>query len=138
MDLYDVAVARKLSSGGGGGGGSSDFSTAEVTLNMTLPLGVTAEDIGLSDVDLGLYTARKIGATNNKVSVIIQSGRSTYAYGVYATSSDFEEYVLDTSSPITTTGGVVWDADEECFEINADGTITASLIIDSGGGGGLL
>ena len=25
MDLYDVAVARKLSSGGGGGGGSSDF-----------------------------------------------------------------------------------------------------------------
>ena len=33
MDLYDVAVARKLSSGGGGGGGSSDFSTAEVTVN---------------------------------------------------------------------------------------------------------
>ena len=32
MDLYDVAVARKLSSGGGGGGGSSDFSTAEVTI----------------------------------------------------------------------------------------------------------
>ena len=30
MDLYDVAVARKLSSGGGGG--SSDFSTAEVTV----------------------------------------------------------------------------------------------------------
>ena len=31
MDLYDIAVARKLSSGGGGGG-SSDFSTAEVTV----------------------------------------------------------------------------------------------------------
>ena len=31
MDLYDIAVARKLSSGGGGGG-SSDFSTAEVTI----------------------------------------------------------------------------------------------------------
>ena len=30
MDLYDIAIARKLSSGGGGGG-SSDFSTAEVT-----------------------------------------------------------------------------------------------------------
>ena len=32
MDLYDVAVARKLSSGGGGGGGSSDFSTALLTV----------------------------------------------------------------------------------------------------------
>ena len=33
MDLYDIAVARKLSSGGGGGG-SSDFYTAEVTLKL--------------------------------------------------------------------------------------------------------
>ena len=32
MDLYDIAVARKLSGGSGGGGGSSDFSTAEVTV----------------------------------------------------------------------------------------------------------
>ena len=31
MNLYDIAIARKLS-GGGGGGGSSDFSTAEVTI----------------------------------------------------------------------------------------------------------
>lgn len=37
MDLYDVAVARKLSSGGGGGGGSSDFSTAEVTVVGVAP-----------------------------------------------------------------------------------------------------
>ena len=33
MDLFDIAVARKLSSGGGGG--SSDFSTATVTLNTS-------------------------------------------------------------------------------------------------------
>ena len=33
MDLYDIAVARKLSGGSGGGGGSSDFTTATVTLN---------------------------------------------------------------------------------------------------------
>lgn len=135
MDLYDIAVARKLSSGGGGGG-SSDLSTAEVTLNITLPLGVTAEEIGLKSVSVREYTALRIGATNNKVSVIIQSGQSTFADGVYAMSTNFDEYVLDTSSPITTTGGIVWDADEERFEINADGTITASLII--GGGGGLL
>ena len=30
MNLYDVAIARKLS--GGGGGGSSDASTAKITL----------------------------------------------------------------------------------------------------------
>ena len=34
-DLFDIALARKLSGGGGGGGGSSDFSTAEVTLVAT-------------------------------------------------------------------------------------------------------
>lgn len=32
MDLYDIAIAKKLSSSGGGGGGSSDFSTAKLTL----------------------------------------------------------------------------------------------------------
>lgn len=33
MDLYDIAIAKKLS--GSGGGGSSDFSTAEVTVQIT-------------------------------------------------------------------------------------------------------
>lgn len=33
MDLFDIAVARKLSGGGGGGGGGdSDFSTATMTV----------------------------------------------------------------------------------------------------------
>lgn len=37
MDLFDIAVARKLSGGsGGGGGGDSDFSTAQVTVTTTL------------------------------------------------------------------------------------------------------
>ena len=34
MDLFDIAVAKKLSGGGGGGGGGdSDFSTAQVTIS---------------------------------------------------------------------------------------------------------
>ena len=36
MDLFDIAVARKLSSGGGGGG-SSDFSMANVTVTNSTP-----------------------------------------------------------------------------------------------------
>ena len=37
MDLYDIAIAKKLSggSGGGGGGGSSDFSTATISFDGT-------------------------------------------------------------------------------------------------------
>ena len=31
MDLYDIAIAKKLSGSGGGGGSSSDFTTATVT-----------------------------------------------------------------------------------------------------------
>ena len=46
MDLYDIAVARKLS-GGGGGGGSSDFKkvTVEsmaVSSSITFTLDITA------------------------------------------------------------------------------------------------
>ena len=35
IDLYELAIARKLSGGGGGGGGSSDFSTAKLWLVTT-------------------------------------------------------------------------------------------------------
>ena len=34
MDYYDILLASKLSEGGSGGGGSSDFSTANVTVNV--------------------------------------------------------------------------------------------------------
>ena len=60
MDLYDVAVARKLSSGGGGGGGSSDFSTAEVTVTnstgagLELPLAVIEDDATLGSIYLDI------------------------------------------------------------------------------------
>lgn len=38
MDLFDIAVARKLSGGGGGGGGSSDFTTCTVTVTGVNPI----------------------------------------------------------------------------------------------------
>lgn len=34
MDLFELAVAKKLAGGGGGGGGSSDFTTATVTMTL--------------------------------------------------------------------------------------------------------
>ena len=40
MDLFELAVAKKLAGGGGGGGGDSDFSTCTVTIitNSRSPL----------------------------------------------------------------------------------------------------
>lgn len=35
MNLYDIAIAKKLS-GGGGGGGGGDFYTAEATLKLAV------------------------------------------------------------------------------------------------------
>ena len=35
MNLFELAVARKLSGGSGGGGGSSDLSLATITFHMT-------------------------------------------------------------------------------------------------------
>lgn len=39
MDLYDIAIARKLAGGsGGGGGGSSDFTTCTMTVTGVDPI----------------------------------------------------------------------------------------------------
>ena len=41
MDLFELAVAKKLAGGGGGGGGgSSDFSTAELSVDISGNAGV--------------------------------------------------------------------------------------------------
>ena len=47
MNLYDIAIARKLS-GGGGGGGSSDFTKAEVTI---IPHPIYGSNIQLAPFD---------------------------------------------------------------------------------------
>ena len=67
MDLYDIAIAKKLSSSGGGGG-SSDFSTAEVTFNcidnepeMTLPF--------INIQDDGVYSSLNITQNTQTVTV---------------------------------------------------------------------
>ena len=38
MNVFDIAIARALSSGGGGGGGDSDFSTAAMTVIGNAPV----------------------------------------------------------------------------------------------------
>ena len=72
MDLYDVAVARKLSSGGGGGGGSSDFSTAEVTFvnNATVVYDVIFPYI----LDDYMYSSTSSGFIAGNKEVVLYKG----------------------------------------------------------------
>lgn len=84
MDLYDIAIARKLSGGGGGGGGGdSDFSIAQVTVT-----------ISTSGAYINLCVAIDAGGFAYTVSPLQESG--TYSAVLYkggalaAVPADFE------------------------------------------------
>ena len=69
MDLFDIAVARKLSSGGGGGGGSSDFSTAEVTVTITGESYLYIPTVVSTPMDAIIN--RQVNAMSGEVSLIV-------------------------------------------------------------------
>ena len=124
----DADISRMPGSGGGGGG-SSDFSTAEVTLNLTVE-GKTITAEGLKEVYLDFpsqnepYQAGYIIAENHVLSVVMYQGTAT-AYGLVARVVG-EEYTDIVGVP-TTTGDVTWNTENSCFVITGNGTITATL-----------
>ena len=69
MDLYDIAVARKLSGGSGGGGGSSDFSTAEVTITITGESYIQIPTVVSTPMDAIIN--RQVQAVSGEVSLIV-------------------------------------------------------------------
>ncbi len=90
MNLYDIAIARKLSSGGGGGG-DSDFSTAEVTVmgndSISLPTcesmmgmeGITISNLGDgASAIVPLWKGHLYRSTTGGVEV---SGNAELIYG---------------------------------------------------------
>lgn len=81
MDLFDIAVARKLS-GGGGGGGDSDFSTAEVTAIMPVPRPVA----GFWIVEDELYDSAVFIGTSTH-SAILYKGQQVLYFGDDAPSA---------------------------------------------------
>lgn len=109
MDLFDIAIARKLSGGGGGGGGGdSDFSTAQVTFSglLTAPIylavAVEYEEDSMSAVGID---------EEGTFSVILYKGM---AYGYY-----------EGTGTVVGTGGVSVENDGTIF-VTGDGTITIS------------
>ena len=109
MDLYDVAVARKLSSGGGGG--SSDFSTAEVTIiNNSGGSVQCAIPFVLVDNNM-IYTQMQL-ATGFEHTTIIPLYKSTTRICLFSKG-------IEVSGNITDIDGIV-------FEVTGDCTITIS------------
>lgn len=113
MNLYDIAIARKLS-GGGGGGGSSDFSTAKITIAsgltrwvmaFSLPIIVEELDdlIGNLEISKEEYSA--------PLSVVLYKGQCTGA-------------VYTEDGTISVSGNATFDGEE--IIITGDCTITIS------------
>ena len=95
MDLYDVAVARKLSSGGGGG--SSDFSTAEVTF---------------------------INNTYDPVQVSIPFINGNYSYGQETDEGSFVSSGTSTKSVIVYKNGAVVGVFGKGLDVQVSGSAT--------------
>ena len=109
MDLYDVAVARKLSSGGGGGGGSSDFSTAEVTIN------------GSGSFQLRFALVYTSGVMDGMTDgCVVSVGTYTAILGANGA------LLTDYTDAITSTTGAIQTVDKGEYLITGDCTITIS------------
>lgn len=107
MDLYDIAIAKKLS-GSGGGGGSSDFSTATVTYetDQVFPLYMARAD----DLMEGLTPMVR---TEGEYIVPLYKGK---AFAIWPQSIEDLE--------IETTGDITFDSEHKVFTITGDGTIS--------------
>lgn len=92
MDLYDIAVARKLSGGSGGGGGNSDFSTAEVTIIPPVPMPVVG--FWIVDDEFG-DTAIFIGTSTH--TAILYKGQQVLYFDDAPSAVSGAAEIVDTS-----------------------------------------
>ena len=113
MNLFDIAVARKLS-GGGGGGGSSDFSTAEVTVN----------DVSEAQPIIWLCRAFSVnmGGADFRISTPTAQGSGTYTAILYYGQAELS--VNDPGSYNISTTGNIDEMGEGSYLITGDCTIT--------------
>lgn len=131
----DGEVYNKVTVNVEGGGGGGDFSTAEVTLNLTPPEGVTlvSESVltSVSSPDLqSLYQCGNVTANNHIVTLIIntaviESEGFCRIDGIFAYDSEDNEYAE--ISNITVTEDIIYDSDYGTFRVNGNGTISADI-----------
>lgn len=116
-------------------GGSSDFSTAEVTLNLTLPEGVTADVEYLATCLLPYpdlitappYTSEFINAENHVVVLPMYQGKAYFL--MPAANANDVSYIITDPSDVVLSGSVVFDEQSQLFYVTGDCTITATLAL---------
>lgn len=109
MNLYDIAVARKLS--GGGGGGSSDFSGAEVTIvtaiNEEIEISVvyvTEESFGIPYEHFDKYYYMEASMSPATITVPLYKGKADCFVGGNYTVSVSGDASINEMHTITITG----------------------------------
>lgn len=124
MDLFDIAVARKLS-GGGGGGGGSDFSTATVTMSCNGGSGYEWNYSGfyLEDDRLTSGTSYRslniIQGHDINVYVPLFKGKAELPFDFFLNAGD--------GLPIIS-GSISMDMERFVMVVTGDGTITCEGI----------
>lgn len=132
-DLFDIAVARKLS-GGGGGGGSSDFSTAQVTIVNNFPVSVPitlygaigdySDEYGLSPNTLPSCAGTKFAEQSANTTEVYNLALCE-THGIISMNSSYMVSVAGNIERLITEEGCV------IYDITGDCTIT--ITISSGG-----
>ena len=109
MDLFDIAVAKKLSGSGGGGGGSSDFSTAEVTITNTAENSYIYLTYGAFVEDGELFMEYSVATGTSTATLVLYKG---------------SQLILISADSITSTTGDITGDIIDGFTITGDCTIT--------------
>lgn len=136
VDPTDDSMTAKLTKDGEviselpNGGGSSDFSTADVTLNLTVE-GETLVETALDNAKIAFpsedfeYKCAYLPSVDNKCTVLLYKG-SSEIFGLVALDSNNLDHATIVGEPVTT-GNVVWNSEDQSFIVTGNGTITATL-----------
>ena len=109
-------------------GGSSDFSTAKVTLNITLAGQALAETISL-----GGYMQNSSGPFEAEFYYnTVESPFDCYLYKGEAVINRFsvegtDRVTYDTITTASASGDITWDSDNSSFVVAGDGVINVTL-----------
>ena len=116
--------------GSGGGGGSSDLSTAEVTLNLTPPEGVTLIDEYIMSpvivIDENPYTGQSITVTDHKANIPLVNNEARFMTAG-GEDSNGDIYAIDTVTEMSS--NITYDSDLGEYVVTGDGSITATLVL---------
>ena len=113
---------------------ASDFSMAEVTLNLTMPEGLTAETEYLSTCLLpypdmsaeSIFVNEYILAVNHIVNLPLYQNKAYFM--TPGANTNYTSYSISDPSDVSLSGSVVYDEQMGLFYVTGDCTITATLV----------